>query len=97
MVFQPFPPAAAAAANANALAGWMANANHSSPVQPAVIAASASSLPVPQNQGKINVYTVVAMLAIRYIMVVQIIMFKGGILFSFYMFLQIIEFSATYI
>ncbi|TYH01743.1 hypothetical protein ES288_A09G084400v1 [Gossypium darwinii] len=46
----PFPPAAAAAANANALAGWMANANHSSPVQPAVIAASASSLPVPQNQ-----------------------------------------------
>ncbi|KAE8686715.1 Topless-related protein 2 [Hibiscus syriacus] len=45
----PFPPAAAA--NANALAGWMANANHSSPVQPAVIAASASSLPVPQNQA----------------------------------------------
>ncbi|XP_038991993.1 topless-related protein 2-like [Hibiscus syriacus] len=50
----PFPPAAAAAAaNANALAGWMANANHSSPVQPAVIAASASSLPVPQNQASV--------------------------------------------
>ncbi|KAK8475239.1 hypothetical protein V6N11_018727 [Hibiscus sabdariffa] len=47
----PFPPAAAAAAaNANALAGWLPNANHSSSVQPAVIAASASSLPVPQNQ-----------------------------------------------
>ncbi|XVF28270.1 hypothetical protein REPUB_Repub15cG0015300 [Reevesia pubescens] len=47
----PFPPAAAAAAaNANALAGWMANANHSSSVQSAVVAASASSLPVPQNQ-----------------------------------------------
>ncbi|XVF62520.1 hypothetical protein PTKIN_Ptkin09bG0014900 [Pterospermum kingtungense] len=47
----PFPPTApAGAANANALAGWMANANHPSSVQPAAVAASASSLPVPQNQ-----------------------------------------------
>ncbi|XP_022722525.1 topless-related protein 2-like isoform X2 [Durio zibethinus] len=47
----PFPSsAAAAAAKANALVGWMANANHSSSVQPAVVAASASSLPVSQNQ-----------------------------------------------
>ncbi|XWS08546.1 hypothetical protein CRYUN_Cryun40dG0011800 [Craigia yunnanensis] len=45
----PFP-SAAAAANANALAGWMANANHYSSVQSAVIAASSSSLHVPQNQ-----------------------------------------------
>ncbi|GLT45730.1 hypothetical protein SLA2020_195400 [Shorea laevis] len=43
----PFPPAAAAA-NANALAGWMINANPSSSVQSAVIAAS--SLSVPPNQ-----------------------------------------------
>ncbi|CAK9134797.1 unnamed protein product [Ilex paraguariensis] len=42
----PFPPTAAAA-NANALAGWMANAAASSSVQAAVV--TASSLPVPQN------------------------------------------------
>lgn len=46
---QSFPPTAAAAANANALAGWMANAAASSSVQAAVV--TASSLPVPQNQG----------------------------------------------
>ncbi|CAH9087442.1 unnamed protein product [Cuscuta europaea] len=40
----PFPPSAAAA-NANALAGWMANAAASSSVQAAVV--TASSLPVP--------------------------------------------------
>lgn len=45
---QPFPPAAAAA-NAGALAGWMANASASSSVQAAVV--TASSIPVPQNQG----------------------------------------------
>ncbi|KAG9138166.1 hypothetical protein Leryth_001396 [Lithospermum erythrorhizon] len=43
---QPFPPAAAAA-NANALAGWMANAAASSSVQAAVV--TTSSLPVPPN------------------------------------------------
>ncbi|KDP23430.1 hypothetical protein JCGZ_23263 [Jatropha curcas] len=43
----PFPPTAAAA-NAGALAGWMANASASSSVQAAVVAAS--SIPVPQNQ-----------------------------------------------
>ncbi|KAA8545214.1 hypothetical protein F0562_019998 [Nyssa sinensis] len=43
----PFPPTAAAA-NANALAGWMANAAASSSVQAAVV--TASSLPVPPNQ-----------------------------------------------
>ncbi|GMY21830.1 topless-related protein 3-like isoform X2 [Fagus crenata] len=43
----PFPPTAAAA-NANALAGWMANASASSSVQAAVVAAS--SIPVHQNQ-----------------------------------------------
>ncbi|XP_030957790.1 topless-related protein 3 [Quercus lobata] len=42
----PFPPTAAAA-NANALAGWMANASASS-VQASVV--TASSIPVPQNQ-----------------------------------------------
>ncbi|KAJ4957139.1 hypothetical protein NE237_013922 [Protea cynaroides] len=42
----PFPPAAAAA-NANALAGWMANATASSSVQSAVV--SASSITVPPN------------------------------------------------
>ncbi|KAL2514904.1 Topless-related protein 3 [Forsythia ovata] len=42
----PFPPTAAA--NANALAGWMANAAASSSVQAAVV--TASSLPVPPNQ-----------------------------------------------
>ncbi|OIS99858.1 PREDICTED: topless-related protein 3-like isoform X1 [Nicotiana attenuata] len=47
----PFPPAAAAAANANALAGWMANAAASSSVQAAVV--TASSLPVPPNQVSI--------------------------------------------
>jgi hypothetical protein len=45
---QPFPPAAATA-NANALAGWMANASVSSSVQAAVV--TASTIPVPQNQG----------------------------------------------
>ncbi|EEF49925.1 WD-repeat protein, putative [Ricinus communis] len=43
----PFPPTAAAA-NAGALAGWMANASASSSVQAAVV--TASSMPVPQNQ-----------------------------------------------
>nr|XP_010938347.1 protein TPR1 isoform X2 [Elaeis guineensis] len=43
------PPAAAA--NANALAGWMANAAASSTVQSAVV--TASSIPVPQNQVSI--------------------------------------------
>ncbi|KAL3515994.1 hypothetical protein ACH5RR_022896 [Cinchona calisaya] len=46
----PFPPAAAAA-NANALAGWMANAAASSSVQAAVV--TASSLPIPPNQVSI--------------------------------------------
>ncbi|KAK3036766.1 hypothetical protein RJ639_029731 [Escallonia herrerae] len=46
----PFPPSAAAA-NANALAGWMANAAASSSVQAAVV--TASSLPVPPNQVSI--------------------------------------------
>ncbi|XP_048324289.2 topless-related protein 3 isoform X3 [Ziziphus jujuba] len=46
----PFPPPAAAA-NANALAGWMANASASSSVQAAVV--TASSIPVPQNQVSI--------------------------------------------
>ncbi|PIA44283.1 hypothetical protein AQUCO_01700115v1 [Aquilegia coerulea] len=48
---QPFPPPTAAAANANALAGWMANATASSSVQSAVVAAS--SIPMLQNQGSI--------------------------------------------
>nr|CAD1833272.1 unnamed protein product [Ananas comosus var. bracteatus] len=43
----PFPPPAAAA-NANALAGWMANATASSSVQSAVV--TASSIPVPSSQ-----------------------------------------------
>ncbi|XP_061371961.1 topless-related protein 3-like isoform X2 [Gastrolobium bilobum] len=43
----PFPPSAATA-NANALAGWMANASASSSVQAAVV--TASTIPVPQNQ-----------------------------------------------
>ncbi|KAL6545007.1 Topless-related protein 3 [Orobanche hederae] len=46
----PFPPTAAAA-NANALAGWMVNASASSSVQAAVV--TASSLPVPSNQVSI--------------------------------------------
>lgn len=46
--WQAFPPTAAAA-NANALAGWMVNAAASSSVQAAVV--TASSLPVPPNQG----------------------------------------------
>ncbi|XP_038980428.1 protein TPR1-like isoform X3 [Phoenix dactylifera] len=46
----PFPPPAAAA-NANALAGWMANAAASSSVQSAVV--TASSIPVPPNQVSI--------------------------------------------
>ncbi|KAJ1385596.1 WD40/YVTN repeat-like-containing domain superfamily [Sesbania bispinosa] len=46
----PFPPAAATA-NANALAGWMANASASSSVQAAVV--TASTMPVPQNQVSI--------------------------------------------
>lgn len=45
---QPFP-VTAATANANALAGWMVNASVSSSVQAAVV--TASSIPVPQNQG----------------------------------------------
>ncbi|KAK4769627.1 hypothetical protein SAY86_027777 [Trapa natans] len=44
----PFPPTAAAA-NANALAGWMANASASSSVQAAVV--TASSIPTPSNQA----------------------------------------------
>ncbi|KAF7805076.1 topless-related protein 3-like [Senna tora] len=47
----PFPPAAAATANPNALAGWMANASAPSSVQAAVV--TASSIPVPQNQVSI--------------------------------------------
>ncbi|XP_023545229.1 topless-related protein 3-like [Cucurbita pepo subsp. pepo] len=46
----PFPPTGAAA-NANALAGWMANASASSSVQAAVV--TTSSIPVPQNQVSI--------------------------------------------
>ena len=46
---QPFPPAAATA-NSNALAGWMASAASSSSVQAAVV--TASSLPVQPNQGQ---------------------------------------------
>jgi WD40 repeat protein len=46
----PFPPAAASA-NANALAGWMANANPSSSVQSAVGAASSLSVPTNQVSG----------------------------------------------
>ncbi|KAH7676571.1 YVTN repeat-like/Quinoprotein amine dehydrogenase protein [Dioscorea alata] len=45
-----FPPAAAAA-NANALAGWMANAAASSSVQSAVV--SASPIPFPSNQASL--------------------------------------------
>ena len=55
---QSFPPAAAAA-NANALAGWMANAAASSSVQSAVV--SASPIPFPSNQGlilKISIHAV---------------------------------------
>ncbi|CAN6468618.1 unnamed protein product [Victoria cruziana] len=44
----PFPPTAAAAANAHALTGWMVNANASSSVQSAVVAVSA--IPVAPNQ-----------------------------------------------
>ncbi|KAF4389811.1 hypothetical protein F8388_009944 [Cannabis sativa] len=44
----PIPPAAASA-NANALAGWMANASASSSVQAAVV--TASSIPIQQNQA----------------------------------------------
>ncbi|XP_039019798.1 topless-related protein 3-like [Hibiscus syriacus] len=44
----PFPPTAAAATNAGALTGWMANASASSSVQAAVV--TASYMPVPQNQ-----------------------------------------------
>ncbi|XP_010546752.1 PREDICTED: topless-related protein 3 isoform X2 [Tarenaya hassleriana] len=43
----PFPPGTAAA-NAGALAGWMANASGSSAVQAAVV--TPSSMPIPQNQ-----------------------------------------------
>ncbi|CAJ1868536.1 unnamed protein product [Sphenostylis stenocarpa] len=46
----PFLPAAATA-NANALAGWMANASASSSVQAAVV--TPSGIPVPQNQVSI--------------------------------------------
>lgn len=49
ILLQPFPPNAASA-NANALAGWMANAAAaSSSVQAGVV--SASSLAAPPNQG----------------------------------------------
>ncbi|KAL4341350.1 hypothetical protein GQ457_08G009520 [Hibiscus cannabinus] len=44
----PFLPAASAATNAGALAGWMANASASSSVQAAVV--TASYIPIPQNQ-----------------------------------------------
>ncbi|KAL3750066.1 hypothetical protein ACJRO7_011102 [Eucalyptus globulus] len=44
----PFPPTAAAAAGANALAGWMANASASTSVQAAVV--TASSIPISPNQ-----------------------------------------------
>ena len=47
---QPFPPAAAAA-NANVMAGWMANAAASSSVQAAVV--TASTLPILPNQGRL--------------------------------------------
>lgn len=46
----PFPPNVATA-NANALAGWMANASASSSVQAAVV--TSSTMPVPQNQVSI--------------------------------------------
>ncbi|KAL5068780.1 hypothetical protein RYX36_019667 [Vicia faba] len=49
-VHGPFPPAVANA-NANALAGWMANASASSSVQAAVV--TSSTIPVPQNQVSI--------------------------------------------
>lgn len=45
---QPFPPAPTAA-NVNALAGWMMNANPSSSIQSPALAAS--SMPGPPNQG----------------------------------------------
>ncbi|XP_038703863.1 topless-related protein 3-like isoform X2 [Tripterygium wilfordii] len=44
----PFPSTAATAANAGALASWMANASAPSSVQAAVV--TTSSVPVPQNQ-----------------------------------------------
>lgn len=47
---QPFPPAAAAA-NANVMAGWMANAAASSSVQAAVVTASTLPILPNQNQG----------------------------------------------
>lgn len=45
-LLQPFPPAAA---SANSIASWMANASAASSVQAAVV--TASSIPVAQNQG----------------------------------------------
>ncbi|KAJ6876685.1 topless-related protein 3-like isoform X2 [Populus alba x Populus x berolinensis] len=50
----PFP-ATGAAANAGALAGWMANASASSSVQAAVV--TASSIPIPQNQDNQIVFS----------------------------------------
>lgn len=47
----PFPPAAAAA-NANVMAGWMANAAASSSVQAAVV--TASTLPILPNQNQVS-------------------------------------------
>ncbi|KAF5184935.1 hypothetical protein FRX31_025478, partial [Thalictrum thalictroides] len=47
---QPFPPPAA---NANALAGWMANATAASSVQSVVVAAS--SIHMLPNQGKFSI------------------------------------------
>lgn len=49
---QPFPPAAAAA-NANVMAGWMANAAASSSVQAAVVTASTLPILPNQNQGSL--------------------------------------------
>lgn len=69
MALQSFPP------NPTALAGWMGNVNPSSSVQSALAvaaaSASASSLPFPQNQGNINVFIVVDILAVRFIIVVE--------------------------
>uniref|UniRef100_A0A1J3IS18 Topless-related protein 3 n=2 Tax=Noccaea caerulescens TaxID=107243 RepID=A0A1J3IS18_NOCCA len=44
----PFPPGAAVAANAGALASWMATASGASAVQPAVV--TPALMPLPQNQ-----------------------------------------------
>lgn len=49
-------------ANANPLAGWMANPNPSSSVQSAVVAAS--SLPLPPNQGYVFIVIGAAIVAV---------------------------------